>query len=86
MTNNNNRSADDVIVRSAKIKELTADGVAHMLKTINLSELAEKVKPFVIKGQSIRTLNYDPHDIDIYMEGYNDGIEAFLSKIREAMK
>lgn len=71
LTNPNNRSADDVIV-FYRLKETRA----FLLKTLNLSELADKAS----NNHGAKANSID------YYDGFVDGIEFFLSKIREAMK
>lgn len=79
MTNNNNRSADDVIVYYLCKNYYEINGKKHQHRgtfPINLSELAEK---------ATRNYGAKTNSIDYY-DGFVDGIDLFLSKIREAMR
>lgn len=82
MTNNNNRSADDVIVFSGK------DCSTGNCKENNLSELAEEMKRKQ-HGEFCKCSKIsDPDDFycDCGMVDYNCALDEFLSKIREAMR
>lgn len=99
MTNNNNRSSDDVIVYGKLRSEIHYKnyGIAtgwegevgeRITKPLNLSELAEglnrKQHGEFCKCSKIS----DPDDFycDCGMVDYNCALDEFLSKIREAMR
>lgn len=81
MTNNNNRSADDVIVVSAKQLNRCINSwgkLERSPKTINLSELAEELKKETHEMYAKSALEL--------RSVYNQALDDFLSKIREVMK